>query len=84
MAREDLILIHAPSVYDFRREFLFYGPVSDLVPSTPVFEMYPFGFMTMERGASGWVIRSWDRAGHPVTTCTLFARKASCTPLAAP
>ena len=26
---------------------MFYGPVSDLVPSTPVFEMYPFGFTTM-------------------------------------
>jgi B12-binding domain/radical SAM domain protein len=47
LARQDLILIHAPSVYDFRKEFLFYGPVSDLVPSTPVFEMYPFGFMTI-------------------------------------
>ncbi len=47
MAEQDLILLHAPSVYDFRKEFLFYGPVSDLVPSTPVFEMYPFGFMTM-------------------------------------
>jgi B12-binding domain/radical SAM domain protein len=47
MAKQDLILIHAPSVYDFRKEFLFYGPVSDLVPSTPVFEMYPFGFMTL-------------------------------------
>ena len=34
-------------MYDFRKEFLFYGPVSDLVPSTPVFEMYPFGFMTI-------------------------------------
>lgn len=47
MAKQDLILIHAPSVYDFRKVFLFYGPVSDLVPSTPVFEMYPFGFMTL-------------------------------------
>jgi B12-binding domain/radical SAM domain protein len=47
LAEQDLILLHAPSVYDFRKEFLFYGPVSDLVPSTPVFEMYPFGFMTM-------------------------------------
>ena len=47
MAKQDLILIHAPSVYDFRKEFLFYGPVSDLVPSTPVFEMYPFGFLTL-------------------------------------
>jgi B12-binding domain/radical SAM domain protein len=47
MAKQDLILIHAPSVFDFRKEFLFYGPVSDLVPSTPVFEMYPFGFTTL-------------------------------------
>jgi B12-binding domain/radical SAM domain protein len=47
MAKQDLVLIHAPSVYDFRKEFLFYGPVSDLVPSTGVFEMYPFGFMTL-------------------------------------
>jgi len=45
--KEDLILIHAPSVFDFRQESMFYGPVSDLVPSTPVFEMYPFGFTTM-------------------------------------
>ena len=47
MARQDLVLIHAPSVFDFRKESLFYGPVSDLVPSSPVFEMYPFGFLTM-------------------------------------
>lgn len=44
---EDLIFLHAPSVYDFREKSIFYGPVSDLVPSTPVFEMYPFGFTTM-------------------------------------
>jgi B12-binding domain/radical SAM domain protein len=34
-------------VYDFRKESILYGPVSDLVPSTPVFEMYPIGFTTM-------------------------------------
>jgi B12-binding domain/radical SAM domain protein len=54
MANSDLILLHAPSVYDFRKESILYGPVSDLVPSTPVFEMYPIGFTTMaeylERG----------------------------------
>ncbi|HBA92402.1 MAG TPA: TIGR04190 family B12-binding domain/radical SAM domain protein, partial [Anaerolineaceae bacterium] len=47
MAIPDLTLLHAPSVYDFRRESILYGPVSDLVPSTPVFEMYPIGFTTM-------------------------------------
>lgn len=45
--RPDVILFHAPSVYDFRKEAIVYGPVSDLVPSTPVFEMYPIGFSTM-------------------------------------
>jgi B12-binding domain/radical SAM domain protein len=47
MARPDLVLLHAPSVYDFRKESILYGPVSDLVPSTPVFEMYPIGFTTI-------------------------------------
>ena len=45
--RADLIFLHAPSVYDFRQHSILYGPVSDLVPSTPVFEMYPIGFTTM-------------------------------------
>jgi B12-binding domain/radical SAM domain protein len=47
MPRADLVLLHAPSVYDFRKKSILYGPVSDLVPSTPVFEMYPIGFTTM-------------------------------------
>ena len=44
---DDIIFLHAPSVYDFRKKPIFYGPVSDVVPSSPVFEMYPIGFMTM-------------------------------------
>ncbi len=47
MTTPDLIFLHAPSVYDFRSQAILYGPVSDLVPSTPVFEMYPIGFTTM-------------------------------------
>ncbi|MCL2785613.1 MAG: TIGR04190 family B12-binding domain/radical SAM domain protein [Methanomassiliicoccaceae archaeon] len=43
----DIIFLHAPSVYDFRKKPIFYGPISDVVPSSPVFEMYPIGFMTM-------------------------------------
>ncbi len=45
--RSDIIFLHAPSVYDFRRKPIFYGPVSDVIPSSPVFEMYPMGFMTI-------------------------------------
>ena len=47
MRKADLTLIHAPSVYDFREKSIFYGPMSDLVPSSPIFEMYPIGFLTM-------------------------------------
>lgn len=47
MAPIDLLLLHPPSVYDFRRRAILYGPVSDLIPSSPVFEMYPLGFLTM-------------------------------------
>jgi B12-binding domain/radical SAM domain protein len=43
----DLLLLHAPSVYDFRNKSIFYGPVSDLIPSSTVFEMYPVGFLTI-------------------------------------
>ncbi|MBI4650917.1 TIGR04190 family B12-binding domain/radical SAM domain protein [Candidatus Desantisbacteria bacterium] len=39
----DLLLLHAPSVYDFRKLSLLFGPMSDVIPSTPIFEMYPVG-----------------------------------------
>ncbi len=66
MSSVDLILLHAPSVYDFREKSILYGPVSDLVPSTPVFEMYPIGFTTiaeyLER--SGLRVRIINLAVH--------------------
>ena len=43
----DLLLIHPPSVYDFREKAILYGPISDLIPSSTVFEMYPLGFLTI-------------------------------------
>jgi B12-binding domain/radical SAM domain protein len=47
MPKTDLILLHAPHVYDFRKVPQLYGPVSDLVLSTPIFEMYPVGLSTI-------------------------------------
>lgn len=47
MPKPDLILLHAPSVYDFRERPAMYGPISDVIPSTPIFEMYPLGFVSM-------------------------------------
>ncbi|RTZ93602.1 MAG: TIGR04190 family B12-binding domain/radical SAM domain protein, partial [Deltaproteobacteria bacterium] len=45
--QDDLILIHAPSIYDFRKLPIMHGPISDVVPSTPIFEMYPIGFTSL-------------------------------------
>ncbi len=43
----DLVLLHPPSVYDFRKESVLHGPISDVIPSTPIFEMYPIGFASL-------------------------------------
>lgn len=42
--KPDIVLLHPPNVYDFRRLTTVPSPISDLVPSTPAFEMYPIGF----------------------------------------
>jgi B12-binding domain/radical SAM domain protein len=66
MAREKLTLIHAPSVYDFRKRATLWGPISDLVPSDAVFEMYPIGFTTMAEYL--------ERHGHRVSIVNLAVR----------
>ena len=47
MSKPELILLHPPSVFNFRERPGFYGPVSDVVPSSSIFEIYPIGFLTM-------------------------------------
>ncbi|GAH58757.1 unnamed protein product, partial [marine sediment metagenome] len=55
----DLVLLHPPSVYDFRQKTILYGPVSDLIPSSPLFEMYPIGFASIAEylGRAGYQVR---------------------------
>ena len=43
----DLVLLHAPALYDFRTRRTFLGPLADAVPSTPIFEMYPVGLTSI-------------------------------------
>jgi len=43
----DLVLIHPPSVYDFRKRILFLGPITRTVPYTPVFIMFPVGLLSI-------------------------------------
>ncbi len=47
MTITDLTFLHAPSVYDFRRRATLWGPISDVVPSTPIYDMYPIGFAAL-------------------------------------
>ena len=64
--KTDLILLHAPSVYDFRERPVLHGPVSDVVPSTQVFEMYPIGFLT--------ILDYLQRHGHSVRIVNIALR----------
>lgn len=58
----DLLLLHAPAVYDFRERgdiyFPFLGTSGD-VPITPLYEYFPVGFKTLERhlGGQGHTVR---------------------------
>jgi len=45
--RKDLVFLHAPSVYDFRKDTIMFGPISDVVPSSSAFEMYPIGITSI-------------------------------------
>ncbi|HVC08438.1 MAG TPA: TIGR04190 family B12-binding domain/radical SAM domain protein [Elusimicrobiota bacterium] len=45
--RYDLALLHPPSVYDFRKMKQFRGPMSDVIPSSSIFDMYPVGFTSI-------------------------------------
>lgn len=47
MSRPDLILLHPPTVFRFRERPGFYGPMSDVIPSSSIFEIYPIGFLTI-------------------------------------
>lgn len=45
--KTDLVLLHPPSVYDFRSLPVMHGPIADAVPSTNQFEMYPVGLTSI-------------------------------------
>ena len=73
-----LVLLHAPSVYDFRKRSLLFGPVSDLIPSTPVFEMYPIGFTSIASLLSkhGYRVRILNIAAHMLADESYDVEKA--------
>ena len=82
--KPDLILLHAPSVYDFRKKSIMFGPMSDLVPSTPIFEMYPIGFLTIanyltKKGLNVRIVNLAYRMYHePDFDVEKFIKKLDC------
>ena len=44
LRKNDILLLHPPSVYDYREKLIVPGPIADLVPSSTLFDMYPIGF----------------------------------------
>jgi B12-binding domain/radical SAM domain protein len=66
MSSIDLVLLHAPSVYDFRQKAILCGPVSDQIPSSSVFELYPIGFAS--------IADYLERAGYRVRIVNLAVR----------
>jgi B12-binding domain/radical SAM domain protein len=65
----DLVLLHPPSVYDFRQKAILYGPVADLIPSSSMFEMYPIGFTS--------IAEYLENAGYRVRIVNLAVRMLS-------
>jgi B12-binding domain/radical SAM domain protein len=59
MRKADLVLLHPPSIFDFREKPRLWGPIHDLVPSTHIFEMYPLGFVSLasQLGYRGYNVR---------------------------
>lgn len=47
MYKADVVFLHPPSLYDFRKRAVLHGPISDVIPSSPIFEMYPIGFLSL-------------------------------------
>lgn len=64
--RRDVIFLHAPSVYDFRKDTILFGPVGDVVPSSPIFEMYPIGITS--------IAERLERAGYHVQVINVAYR----------
>jgi hypothetical protein len=65
----DISLVHAPSIFDFRTRDIKLGPISDVIPSTPVFEMYPVGFISM--------LNSLISSGYNARICNVAAMMVS-------
>lgn len=56
--KADVVLLHAPAVFDFRERPRLWGPLADVIPSSAVFDMYPVGLTSL--------LDYLDRSGYRV------------------
>jgi B12-binding domain/radical SAM domain protein len=47
MAETDIIFVHPPSIYDFRKRGINFGLTASTVSSSSVFESFPIGFLSL-------------------------------------
>src|ERR1035437_8996865 len=66
MMEFDLVLLHPPGIYDFRKTNQFRGPISDVIPSSSIFDMYSIGLTSI----AGYL----ERFGYRVKIVNLAAR----------
>ncbi len=73
----DLVLLHPPSIYDFRKRSIMCGPISDVIPSTPVFEMFPLGFVSIAAylARQGYDVRIINIANKMLSSARYDAEK---------
>ena len=66
MPEPDLVLLHAPSVYDFRQEAILFGPIADFAPAPFAFEIFPPGFASLAKYLehAGYSVRILNLATH--------------------
>lgn len=76
-----LLLIHPPTILKPHQTPILQGPISDVVPSTPMLEMYPIGFVTImsyleERGHKVDIVNlALKLLNNPKFSIEEFARK---------
>jgi B12-binding domain/radical SAM domain protein len=63
MPEPDVVLLHAPSVYDFRQEAILYGPIADFAPAPFAFEIFPLSYALLAEHL--------ERAGYSVCILNL-------------
>jgi len=78
MPEPDLVLLHAPSVYDFRQEAILYGPIADFAPAPFAFEIFPLGYASLAEHLerAGYSVYILNLAQHMLDDAQFDAEKA--------